>query len=165
MPRMSYACILIHTVLVCQNRRDWLTPGVQPRLHAFLGGIAKGLRVSLLAANGVADHSHLLLSISTASGMGEVMRELKTRSSRWMHDEMRLPQFGWQAEYAAFSVSPSARPRVEQYIANQAEHHRKFDLREEMLALLKAHGLAPNPRNLGWAQKTNRASERRSHGR
>jgi len=50
-------------------------------------------------------------------------------------------------EYAAFSVSPSARPRVEQYIANQAEHHRKFDLREEMLALLKAHGLTPNSRD------------------
>lgn len=97
MPRMSYACIFIHTVLVCQNRRNWLTPEVQPRLHAFLGGIATGLRASLLAANGVADHSHLLLSISTARGMGEMMRELKTRSSRWMHDEMRLPQFAWQA--------------------------------------------------------------------
>ena len=141
---MSYACLLVHAVLVCDGRRPLLTPETRVRLYPFLGSVLQQRGAALLAANGMSDHVHVLLSLGRTHAMAEIMREMKSVSSRWMRGELGQRGFGWQSEYAAFSVSPSARSQVERYIANQEQHHRKFDLRQEMLALLKAHGLEPS---------------------
>lgn len=151
-PPMSYSRILIHTMLICARRRAWLEPDLQQQLYPWLGGILRPLNAVLLATNGVPDHAHLLLSVPASRSMAEIMRELKAKSSRWIHHEWSRPDFSWQREYAAFSVAPSTRAHVERYIANQAEHHRKVNLRDEMLALLKAHGLSPSPHDPWLAQ-------------
>ena len=44
--------------------------------------------------------------------------------------------FAWQEGYAAFTVSPTARNVVKEYIAGQAEHHRTKPFREELVELL-----------------------------
>ncbi len=49
--------------------------------------------------------------------------------------------FGWQTGYAAFSVSRSKLASLRDYIARQEQHHRKMTYREEVLALLKRHGI------------------------
>ena len=40
-----------------------------------------------------------------------------------------------------FSVSPSARAQVENYIRNQEEHHRNRSFKDELLAMLRASGV------------------------
>ena len=40
-----------------------------------------------------------------------------------------------------FSVSKSSEANVKAYIDTQAEHHKKRDFAEELLALLDAHGI------------------------
>ena len=52
-----------------------------------------------------------------------------------------MKDFAWQDGYAAFSVSPSALPKVRQYIEGQAEHHRELSFDEELMALLAKHGI------------------------
>ncbi len=47
----------------------------------------------------------------------------------------------WQEGYGAFSVSPSNKNALIQYIENQDQHHRKYDFREEFLLLLQKHGV------------------------
>jgi len=142
---MSYSCLLVHTVLVCQERQPMLEPEMRVRLYPFLGSLLQQRKAALLAVNGMSDHVHALISLARTQTIAEVMREVKAISSRWIHEELWRPGFRWQSEYAAFSVSPSSRGRVERYIANQEQHHRKFDLRQEMLALLQAHGIEPSP--------------------
>ena len=142
---MSYACLLVHAVLVCDGRRPLLTPDTRTRLYPFLGSVLLQRRTALLAANGMNDHVHVLLSLGRTQAVADLMREMKSVSSKWIRAELGHSGFGWQSEYAAFSVSPSARPQVERYIANQEQHHRKRDLRQEMLVLLAAHGLEPSP--------------------
>ncbi len=67
------------------------------------------------------------------------MQEIKANSSRWVRETNRL--FQWQRGYGAFSVSESQRAAVARYIANQAEHHRKWSFEEEYLELLKRSGV------------------------
>ncbi len=50
-----------------------------------------------------------------------------------------MQEFAWQGGYAGFSVSRSHAERVEQYIADQEEHHRKVDFRAEIREFLKRH--------------------------
>lgn len=52
-----------------------------------------------------------------------------------------LGAFAWQEGYSVFSVSKSQEPAVRQYIANQAEHHKKEDFKSELLRMLRMHGV------------------------
>jgi len=67
------------------------------------------------------------------------MREIKTASSRWVHEERQLPRFAWQEGYGAFTVSRSNVAAVQRYIATQVEHHKKRAFQEEYLDLLHKH--------------------------
>jgi len=72
----------------------------------------------------------------------ELVRKVKANTSRWMHRQLVAQEtFAWQDGYAAFTVSPSALPRVLEYIANQEEHHRRMTFEEELKALLNKHGI------------------------
>ncbi len=144
---MSYSRLLVHAVLVCDGRHRWLHPEIRTALVPYLAGLVMRQNGALLIGNGIEDHLHVLLSLAATRSLSETMRDLKANSSRWLRHEHALRIFSWQREFAAFSVSPSIRSRVEAYIAAQEEHHRRRDLREEMLLLLRAHGLKPDPRD------------------
>ncbi len=53
--------------------------------------------------------------------------------------------FSWQEGYGAFSVSHSRLQVVADYIANQAEHHRKWSFEQEFVALLLKAGVEYDP--------------------
>jgi len=65
---------------------------------------------------------------------------LKANSSKWAGAD-----FGWQAGYAAFTVSTSNMPDVVAYIRDQEQHHRELSYEDELVALLNKHGVAYNP--------------------
>jgi hypothetical protein len=68
---------------------------------------------------------------------------VKSRSSLWVHQTFpSFATFAWQEGYAAFSVSKSAEQDVKSYIERQAEHHRGRNFEDELLALLRAHGVS-----------------------
>ena len=72
----------------------------------------------------------------------DLLRTVKARSSLWVHQTFQsFRAFAWQEGYAVFSVSKSAEADVKRYIENQADHHRKPDFKEELLALLRAHAV------------------------
>jgi putative transposase len=95
-----------------------------------------------LIVNGPADHVHLLLSIPATTSVADILRVLKTNSSRWVHEQFpELRHFAWQAGYGAFTVSGSRLNDVRNYIATQEAHHRKVSFQEEFLTFLKKHGM------------------------
>jgi putative transposase len=73
--------------------------------------------------------------------LSDFMRVLKGESSEWIHNELQIPIFQWQEGYGAFTVSPSARKRVESYIRNQERHHRTKSFQEEYVELLQQAGI------------------------
>jgi REP element-mobilizing transposase RayT len=85
---------------------------------------------------GVADHIHMLVSLTQSHCIKDFMREIKKQSSKWVHAQMGVHAFQWQDGYAAFTVSPSGRAAASQYVQNQAEHHRTKSFIEELKELL-----------------------------
>jgi hypothetical protein len=71
------------------------------------------------------------------------VQEIKTNSSRWMGKS-----FAWQCGFAAFSVSASNKDAVVRYIRTQDAHHKKMDYKSELIALLKKHGVAYDPKSI-----------------
>jgi hypothetical protein len=56
------------------------------------------------------------LAFRATHRLADVLRELKSVSSGWVHDEIGLPEFAWQEGYGAFTVTASQREAVRRYI-------------------------------------------------
>ena len=145
----SFTSLHYHIIFGTKERRSLLTSAVQARLYDYIGGIIAQEGGQLLAAGGMPDHVHLLAILPPTRAVSDVMRVVKTNSSKWLHEtfpEMRA--FGWQDGYGAFAVSRSAVEEVKRYIAIQEEHHRKLTFEEEFVAFLKRHGIEYDERYL-----------------
>ena len=137
---MSYTNLLYHIVYATKERAPLITSALRPRLHEYLGGTVRGLNGVPIEINGMADHVHLLVRMKPVLSVSEFLSKLKSNFSGWARRQTS-GRFGWQARYAAFTVSESQVERVRRYIRNQEEHHRKTSFEEEFKALLRAHGI------------------------
>jgi putative transposase len=138
----SFVCLICHLIFSTKHREPLLLPDWRPRLHQYIGGTIQGKGSVLLAAGGMPDHIHLMVSLGKQATTADVVRDIKANSSRWIHETFdSLRGFAWQTGYAAFSVSPSNLHEVKQYIANQSEHHRLHTFQEEFVLFLKRHGV------------------------
>lgn len=139
----TYASNFIHCVFSTKDRRALIPASRTSELLAFLGGVARGEGLSLLAAGGTANHLHLLFVLPASCPLAQAVQKLKGSSSRWLG-----PDFAWQEGYGAFSVSPSQVPVVKRYIQLQEEHHRKRNFEEEFVALLRHCGIEYDERHV-----------------
>ena len=136
----TYSQLLLHVVFSTKHRQPWIGHEVRNRLYAYLGGIIRAEKCVLYDVGGVEDHVHLYLRLRPDASVSDLMRTVKARSSRWVHETFTdLSVFAWQEGYAAFSVSKSQEQAVKQYLARQVEHHHKEDFKSELLRLLRAH--------------------------
>lgn len=136
----SHVTSNFHLVFSTKDRLPLISDEWRERLHAYLGGIVKGMDAMPLAVGGVADHVHLLISLKSKHRLDYFLRDLKADSSAWVHNELRM-KFEWQKGYGAFSVSPSSVGGVKKYVLNQEEHHRKKTFKEEYVELLDLSGM------------------------
>ena len=145
----SYAQIYLHIVFSTKNREPLIDSSWVARLYTMFGGVLRTVKCTLIAAGGVEDHVHLLVSMARDVSPSVALRNIKTDSSKWIHDTFsELSSFHWQDGYAAFSVSHSQIDKVRAYIANQKEHHRKESFQDELRGLLRLHGIEFDERYL-----------------
>jgi putative transposase len=138
----TYSQLLLHVVFSTAGRTPWITPEVAERLYPYIGGIVRAEKGVLYDIGGVEDHVHMYLRWRPDGSVSDLMRTVKSRSSKWVHDTFpALRKFAWQEGYSVFSVSKSQEEAVKKYIAAQAEHHKKEDFKSELLRILRAHGV------------------------
>jgi REP element-mobilizing transposase RayT len=138
----AYTQNFYHLVFSTKHRVPLITSELESRLFPFIGGILRDLRCQLLAINGMPDHVHLLIRYRADLSHSDMVRHIKSRSSKWINEsESSSGHFIWQEGYGGFTVSKSAVPEVEAYIASQKEHHQRQDFKAEFLELLRRHNI------------------------
>jgi putative transposase len=142
----TYCCSLFHCVFSTRERRKIIAPEIQDRLWAYMGGVAREHGMKALGIGGMDDHVHLLLSLPSSLPVANAMRDIKSASSRWMHEICAAPAFEWQEGYGAFSIGWAQVNATLAYIAGQRQHHRKRDFQAEFVAFLKKHRIEYDPR-------------------
>ena len=131
-----------HAVFSTKGREPFITPDIAQRLHPFIGGVLRDLRCSSLAVNGMPDHVHFLVRYRADLSHSDMLRHVKSRSSKWVHETFpELRRFAWQEGYGGFTVSASMVDTVRAYIERQQEHHAQRGFREELVELLRRHGV------------------------
>src|SRR5436309_15874103 len=104
----SHTKLLYHIVFSTKERRPILAADWKDELYKYIGGIIRGERGAMLEIGGVADHVHILAKFRADVSVAEMLRRIKSNSSKWMNDEQKTRfRFAWQVGYGAFTVSQS----------------------------------------------------------
>ncbi len=138
----SLSNILLHLVFSTKDRRPWLETGVREKTHAFLAGTVRQCGCAAYRVGGVSDHVHLAIGLSRTLAVADLVKEIKTASSKWIKgQDARLRDFSWQNGYGVFSLGMSQKETLLHYIDRQEEHHRTRTFQEEYRAFLTQYGI------------------------
>lgn len=142
----TYSSNRVHVIFSTKGRQKCLSEEFQPKLWAYMAGIAENHGFKATQVGGIADHVHALLVIPPAIPVAKAVQSIKGCSSKWISESNAVDgNFSWQEGYGAFSVSASQSLIVIEYIRNQPEHHRKQNYEEEFLEFLKKYGIDYDP--------------------
>ena len=130
----------IHIVFSTKHRLRIIDDTIEAELHSYLGGVCNNLDCKVLKVGGYTDHIHILCMLSKKVTLIELMKKLKSDSSKWIKTKgHKYSNFYWQGGYGAFSVNTAEVEIVTNYIANQKEHHKKKTFQSEYRAFLKKY--------------------------
>lgn len=126
-----------HLVFSIKNREPWFPPSSTARVHEHIGGIVRNMDGVAHAVGGTGDHLHIAARLRATHCLADVMREIKSESSRWIHEELKLAAFAWQEGYGAFTFAAPDLEAVRAYVLNQEEHHRVKTFQQEYVVMLR----------------------------
>ena len=132
--------ILVHLIFSTKDRTPIITPEIEPELFAYMGGISREHGSPLLAAGGMPDHVHLLVSLSKNIALSELVQHVKKDSSKWI--KTKAPEFrgfSWQDGYAGMSIGQSGVEATKTYLADQKRHHAKKTFKGELVEFLEKY--------------------------
>jgi REP element-mobilizing transposase RayT len=144
----SLCSLLVHLIFSTKDRCPFLGKSelLQPA-RAYLGGVLPRVQCPAITIGGTADHVHAFFQLARTQNVAKVVEILKSHSSQWLKSQ-GIPAFAWQRGYGCFSVGKSQAEALVQYIASQAEHHRKISFQDELREILRKYGVAFDERYL-----------------
>ena len=144
----THTSLHFHLIFATKDRFPLIAKECQLRLHAYLGGLVRHLGAVPDEINGMTDHVHLLVGLRPTHCLADVLQDIKSNSSKWVHDEIGSSKFAWQTGYGGFTVSPSQLEAVRKYIRQQEAQHRQKTFQEEYVELLTRSGIEYDERYL-----------------
>lgn len=145
----SLNCNYLHIVFSTKHRQHLILPEFEDHLYRYITGICKNFNSPVICINGVTDHLHILLRLSSTISVAKLVEEIKKNSSKWI--KQQYPgnnNFYWQNGYGAFSVSPKHLKSVKAYIDRQKQHHANDTYQAEFIRFLKSYELSYDERFL-----------------
>lgn len=134
----TYTQLYVHIIFSVKGREPLMSSSFRKELFAYIGGIIKNKGQKPIAIDGTADHIHILAGIKPDKSISELVREIKSNSSKYVNEQKWTPvKFQWQEGFGAFSYSHSQLTSVINYITHQEEHHKKKLFAEEYKAFMK----------------------------
>ena len=134
--------ILLHITFSTKGRAALIPEAIEPDLYAYIGGICRRMESPLLAMGGTADHVRMIVSLGKTVALSDLMLDVKRDSSKWIKErDTALREFGWQDGYFGFSIGGSGVDALLAYIANQKEHHKTVDFKDEVRSFLRKYGI------------------------
>lgn len=144
----SLVRVFVHLVFSTKRRAALIPDHTRDHLHAYMAGTLDNLGCTPVRVGGTSDHAHLLFLMGKSITFEDLLRQLKSSSTKWFKAEypVECAKFRWQAGYAAFSISDSHVEATRDYVANQMEHHRTVSFRDELETLLRKNNVDYDPK-------------------
>jgi putative transposase len=142
----TYTQMYVHVVFAVKGRTSLVRKEWKEELYKFITGVVTHKGQKLIAINGMADHIHLLVGMKPTLALSDLVRDIKSNSSRFIREKGWVRgMFEWQEGFGAFTLGHSQLPQIIPYIANQEEHHRVRTFREEYIGFLQKYEIDYKP--------------------
>lgn len=136
----TYTQLYFHIVFAVKFRKNQIAEKWKNDLYKYITGIIANKNQKLMYINGMPNHIHLLISTKPDCNLSDLIRDVKSSSSKWINDNQYVSgRFQWQLGFGAFTISQSGLDRVINYIKNQEKHHLQKTFQDEYTDLLKKH--------------------------
>jgi putative transposase len=145
----TYSQLHIQVVFAVKYREALISSTWKEDLHKYITGIIQGEGHKMLRVNSMPDHLHLFFGYNPNQTIPDLIRKVKSESSKWINqNKFTRGVFRWQEGYAAFSYARSQVKAVAAYVANQEAYHKKVSFQEEYIKLLDAFEVEYDPKYL-----------------
>jgi len=136
-------------VFSTKNREQTLSKNNRDELYKYIWGVLKNKNCHLYRIGGITDHIHIVTSLHPTIALASLIKDIKLASSDHIKTHQLFPKFnGWQVGYGAFTYSFKDKDKLIEYVKNQEEHHATKSYIEELIELLKEHGIEYDERYL-----------------
>lgn len=144
----SLTKIWIHGVFSTKDRAVLIEDIFESKLHTHIkSSLENQFECGVKIINGTKDHVHILFLQNPNHSIKDIFHYIKGESSHWINQNNFLKQkFAWQIGYSAFSVSESNLEKIETYIKDQKEHHRKKSFAEEYELFIRKYNITDKSR-------------------
>ena len=133
----TYSQLYVQIVFAVQGRQNVISEEIRERVEKYITQIINNKKSKPLAIYCNPDHIHVLIGINPSVSVSDLVREIKSNSSKWINEEKLVSGiFRWQEGFGAFTYSKSQIDSVIKYILNQPEHHKRTSFKEEYLKIL-----------------------------
>lgn len=138
----SYISHVYHIIFSTKHRARVITADNEKRLYTYLWNTLKNKKCHVYRIGGVEDHIHIVTHIHQSLAVADVMKDLKSGSSKFIKENALFPGFeAWQIGYGSFTCRNSDLKVLIRYVKNQKEHHAKSSFVKELKSLLKEHNV------------------------
>ena len=145
----TYSQLYTHLVFAVKGRQSLIHFDWKETLYKYIAGIISNQKQKLMIINGMPDHVHILIGIKPDKCISDLVRDIKSYSSKFINDQGFVNgRFEWQEGFGAFSVSQSQVSKLLLYIQNQELHHQTRSFQSEYLDFLKAYEIDFKPEYL-----------------
>lgn len=142
----TYTQLYAHVVFAVKGRSNLISIKWENQLYQYITGIINHKNQKLMIVNGMPDHIHLLIGFKPDCNLSDLIRDIKSNSSKWVNENKMLSgRFEWQRGFGAFTLAQSQIHSVINYIRNQKDHHRVQSFRNEYIEILKQYEIDYKP--------------------
>ena len=139
----SYISHVYHIVFSTKNRIPAINIENERRLYTYLWNSLKNKNCHVYRIGGVEDHIHIVTHIHQSLAVADVMKDIKSGSSKFIKENDLFPNFdGWQIGYGSFTCRHQDLPALINYVKNQKVHHLSISYINELKEILKEHNVA-----------------------
>lgn len=136
----SLAKIYVHIVFTTKHGQPFIAEETREKLQAYMVGVIANLNSYTNEIYANPDHVHILCNLPRTITVANFISKIKTSSSKWIKTK-GVAEFQWQDGYGIFSVSSSKVTVVENYIRNQAAHHKNMNYKDEIRRFFMEYGI------------------------
>ena len=138
----SLSQLYAHLIFSTKDRYPFLKDDIRDRVHAYLATVLREMGSPFVVVGGIDDHVHVLFDMGRIHAAKDFVEQIKRESSKFVKTlRPNLAKFYWQSGYGIFSVSPTHRESVIQYIETQEVHHRAKSFQDEYREFLNRYGI------------------------
>ena len=123
--------IYLHLNWHTKDNSPLIIPKLEPAIHGYLRDRCRQTKgVYFHGIGGTENHVHLAINIEPFVTISDLVGELKGACSHEINKQERMKALEWQRGYGVVSFGTKQLPWVQEYIANQKQHHatgRVFD--------------------------------------